>query len=535
VQWRGRGISEAWLEAMGDQGFVPTGNPHEADLAVFISDSQINRELLGTLPTICYFWGWQDERLLDPAFHQFANEKLQLMSRCTRVLVPSVVTYYQACHFGIPSQVCFPGVDTKVLNMGQASQAPQVLFISRLAPHKGLDMLIQAMSLISPRIPLKVIGPGDRQPYERLAQELQVPVTFLEATDEEKAVELKRSSVLVHPSWYEGLSLPPLEALYCGVPVIASDIPQHRHLLQEDAAYFTSVEGLAGAIVEVLQNPQAAAERTQRGQRRVRSSFTIQDAARRLWAHLHQVHKSHWAGVLRANPHDMELVRRCYEAEHRRNWAYGMSDADVAAPLRFDPGWARHWRAQHFIRVLREAGAENMADVGCGAVYPTIFAKAGFRVTGVDISQEALDQAAALAAKWGVRDRVLLFRAPAQHLPFDDGLLDAVVLGEILEHVPDPQNVLTEAMRVVKPGGVVVLSTPIGHEHYDPYHIASADGGWSDALMDSLLAPWRTEVRLREKIAEDGVTPSCYLVVLRKGKEYAINAQAKVVAVEPGI
>ena len=100
-----------------------------------------------------------------------------------------------------------------------------------------------------------------------------------------------------------------------------------------------------------------------------------------------------------------------------------------------------------------------------------------------------------------------------------DGSLDAIVLGEVPAHVPDPQNALTEAMKVAKPGGVVVL-------------IASADGGWSDALMDTLLAPWRTEVRVREKIAEDGVNPSCYLVVLRKGREYVIDASAKVVATE---
>lgn len=178
---------------------------------------------------------------------------------------------------------------------------------------------------------------------------------------------------------------------------------------------------------------------------------------------------------------------------------------------------------------------EGVTVHNCGAVYPTILAKAGFEVYAVDIAQEALNQAAVLAQKWGVAEHVTLRRAEAQHLPFPDGHLDAVVLGEILEHVPDPEVCIKEALRVVKPGGHVLISTPYLHNHYDPFHIASAEGGWSDALMDQLLAPWRTEVRLREKIAEDGVTPSCYLVVLRKGREYVIDASANAVATEPGI
>jgi len=129
---------------------------------------------------------------------------------------------------------------------------------------------------------------------------------------------------------------------------------------------------------------------------------------------------------------------------------------------------------------------------------------------------EALRQARALAEKWGVGQRVTYRQGEAQRLPFPDCNFSGVVLGEILEHVPDPQNVLTEALRITQPGGVVVLSTPIGHEHYDPYHIASQEGGWNDALLDDLLYRWRDQVRAREKIAEDGVNASCYLVVVEK-------------------
>ena len=48
----------------------------------------------------------------------------------------------------------------------------------------------------------------------------------------------------------------------------------------------------------------------------------------------------------------------------------------------------------------------------------------------------------------------------ASALPFEDGSVDAVVMLDVLEHVPEPRAVLTEVRRVLRPGGVVVLSVP---------------------------------------------------------------------------
>ena len=48
----------------------------------------------------------------------------------------------------------------------------------------------------------------------------------------------------------------------------------------------------------------------------------------------------------------------------------------------------------------------------------------------------------------------------AAALPFEDGAVDAVVMLDVLEHVPEPRAVLTEVRRVLRPGGVVVLSVP---------------------------------------------------------------------------
>ena len=77
----------------------------------------------------------------------------------------------------------------------------------------------------------------------------------------------------------------------------------------------------------------------------------------------------------------------------------------------------------------------------------------GNDVTGLDVDRGAL----AVAAKRGITP----VRASAEErMPFDDGSFDAVVAGELLEHVRNPHDVVRETKRVLKAGGTLVGSVP---------------------------------------------------------------------------
>ncbi len=56
------------------------------------------------------------------------------------------------------------------------------------------------------------------------------------------------------------------------------------------------------------------------------------------------------------------------------------------------------------------------------------------------------------------------------HLPFPDQSFQAVLSTQVLEHVPEPLTILSESFRVLKPGGTLYLSAPLGFgEHQQPY------------------------------------------------------------------
>lgn len=56
-------------------------------------------------------------------------------------------------------------------------------------------------------------------------------------------------------------------------------------------------------------------------------------------------------------------------------------------------------------------------------------------------------------------------------IPLPDGSLDAILCTEVIEHVVDPMAVLVEFQRVLKPGGKLLLTSPLlSHLHMEPYH-----------------------------------------------------------------
>jgi SAM-dependent methyltransferase len=99
----------------------------------------------------------------------------------------------------------------------------------------------------------------------------------------------------------------------------------------------------------------------------------------------------------------------------------------------------------------------RLLDAGCGPGSITLgFARVitPGEVVGIDI-EPAMVEAARQSARKSEVTNARFEAGNAMELPFSDGAFDAVFAHTLLEHVPDPQRVVGELRRVLKPGGVV--------------------------------------------------------------------------------
>ena len=101
-------------------------------------------------------------------------------------------------------------------------------------------------------------------------------------------------------------------------------------------------------------------------------------------------------------------------------------------------------------------------DAGCGTgTLARWLAARGCSVLGVDAASEMVAAAARAAKAQGCSDRVSFVQiGTIARLALDDNLLDGIVCSSVLEYVPDPIACLIEFARVLRPGGLLLVSIP---------------------------------------------------------------------------
>jgi len=104
-----------------------------------------------------------------------------------------------------------------------------LLFVGRLVPYKGLDVLFRALAILRPPQPLFVIGDGPlRKDLEALARQLRLDVRFLgHVKDEELPMYYRGARLTILPSVnrQEAFGIALVESMACGTPVVASALP----------------------------------------------------------------------------------------------------------------------------------------------------------------------------------------------------------------------------------------------------------------------------------------------------------------------
>ena len=104
----------------------------------------------------------------------------------------------------------------------------------------------------------------------------------------------------------------------------------------------------------------------------------------------------------------------------------------------------------------RYAGHARVLDAGCGSGYGTAELANAATVVGIDISAEAVAHASRAFSRPGVH----FIQSACQSLPFADASFDLLVAFEVIEHLEAWWQMLAEAHRVLRPSGMLLVSTP---------------------------------------------------------------------------
>lgn len=170
-----------------------------------------------------------------------------------------------------------------------------LLYVGGLSPHKNLPRLIEAFAQANPSdTDLVLVGdlgdvfhthiPELRRVVARFGQESRVNFTGF-VPDEELAMLYSRAYALVQPSLMEGFGLPPVEAMACGTPVLASRAGSLPEVIGDGGRFFepTDVEAMAIVIRSFLDHPLAREELAARALERSRR-YRWSESARALLA-----------------------------------------------------------------------------------------------------------------------------------------------------------------------------------------------------------------------------------------------------------
>jgi len=111
--------------------------------------------------------------------------------------------------------------------------------------------------------------------------------------------------------------------------------------------------------------------------------------------------------------------------------------------------------AKSQVRLIQEyASGTNLLDIGCAQGFFLFSAsQVGYTTRGIEISQDAAEYA---RREFGLD----IEGKPFEELRFAENHFDIVTLWQVLEHVPHPLMILQEVHRILKPGGLLAVSTP---------------------------------------------------------------------------
>jgi glycosyltransferase involved in cell wall biosynthesis len=194
--------------------------------------------------------------------------------------VPEVADRVSVIHNGVPIEH-FQGATAanKSEVLPTANGRPVIMFVARFDPTKDHPTLLRAMCRL-PDAELVLVGDGDSRPeMQQFASELGIKerVHFLGRRPDVPQL-LKLADLYVHASNYEGFGIAAVEAMSAGLPVVASEVPGLKEVVEGAGRLVppNNEEALANAVDEILGSKQIRRQMAVASQKRA-AHFSIDD------------------------------------------------------------------------------------------------------------------------------------------------------------------------------------------------------------------------------------------------------------------
>jgi glycosyltransferase involved in cell wall biosynthesis len=200
------------------------------------------------------------------------------LRRCQSILTISKTTKVEIMdHYHIPDSkitVTYDALDKSFKyaydhrknTTGNKLPANYLLYVGNAYPHKNLEAFLDALKLINKKTVMHAVLAGDDHFfYPRLmeySRKIGVSnrIVFWGDADDSSLVSLYTNArLLIFPSLMEGYGLPVVEAVYCGLMPVVSDIPVFHELWGDDVNYFNPNDRvqMAKIITQSLSMPKS--------------------------------------------------------------------------------------------------------------------------------------------------------------------------------------------------------------------------------------------------------------------------------------
>jgi phosphatidylinositol alpha-mannosyltransferase len=206
----------------------------------------------------------------------FRRPMQRLLDRhAATIAVSSAARDAMARYFTAPWEIIPNGVDTAFFSPAQSRNGrtgPHLLWLGRIEPRNDLATVLAAMPRIlerHPRAQLTVVGDGPwRARLERESKVLGPAVRFTGYANGDRPDYYRGADVYLCPTTRASFGITLLEAMACGTPLIATDLPAFRDVATQAHAVFAPAEDPAAwatAVTTLIEDPRRREAMTQAG------------------------------------------------------------------------------------------------------------------------------------------------------------------------------------------------------------------------------------------------------------------------------